>query len=246
VIVVAEGDLDLASAPALKWTVVKSFRDGYHRVVVDLSSVTFIDSTTIGVLLGILRTLRPDQRIVLGGVGEITRAVFKLARIEHAFELYPTVEAALADLGPVDREHEGMSGPVLNRTAGLVLGLASTAMPFAGSLDEQAERWLRLLRCHGTAVLVLASLGITERPLERGPATTNVPSDHSDEAAERVAEQALREAEERGARKVNTTDVLSAVLSVYGEAFERALQRHGCAGWQLRELLKLERSTTVS
>jgi anti-sigma B factor antagonist len=246
VIVAAEGDLDLASAAALKWTVVKAFASGRQRAVIDLSRVTFIDSTTIGVLVGLVRKLRPDQRLALGGVGEITRGVFRLAGIERAFKLYATVDGALADLKRVDHKEDGVSGPPLDRTAGLVLGLAGTAMPFAGSADEQAERWLRLLRSYGTAALVLASLGIGECQVDGGSESTHVPSDQSNDAAEQVAEQAVRAAAGRGAQKVDTTDLLSAVLNVYGDAFERALRRHGCEAWQLRELLELEHSAALS
>jgi anti-sigma B factor antagonist len=246
VIVAAEGDLDLASAAVLKWTVVKAFRNGRRRAVIDLARVTFIDSTTIGVLVGLVHNLRPDQRLVLGGVGEITRGVFRLAGIERAFELYPTVASALADLDQVDDKTARLTAPPLDRTAGLVLGLAGTAMPFAGSVDEQAERWLRLLRSYGTAALVLASLGISEHPVEHGTASAYVPSDQSDDVAQQVAEQAVRDAAGRRARNVDTTDLLSAVLNVYGDSFERVLRRHGCEGWQLRELLELEHSEALS
>lgn len=242
-VVSAEGDLDLASAPALKWMIVDAFKNGHDRVVIDLAGVTFIDSTTLSVLLGITRNLREGQRVVLAGVGDVTRGVLRLTGVERAFELYPTVDAALASFAcPGEEAEESRSGPPLDRTAGLVLGLATTAMPFAGSVDEQAERWLRLLRSYGTASLLLAALGITEHP----PAPDPVPGDGSrgrpDEMAAEVADEARREASVREARTVNTTDVLSAVLTVYGDSFERALRRHGCEGWQLRELLELERA----
>ena len=139
-----------------------------------------------------------------------------------------------------------MSGPALDRTAGLVLGLASTAMPFAGSTDEQAERWLRLLRSYGSAALVLAALGISEHPLEAEPERVKAASGQSDDVAEQVAEQARREAALRGAKRVETADVLAGVLAVYGQAFERVLHRHGCEAWQLRQLLELERGSMAT
>ena len=140
-----------------------------------------------------------------------------------------------------------MSGPALDRTAGLVLGLASTAMPFAGSTDEQAERWLRLLRSYGSAALVLAALGVSEHPLEAEPTErVKAPSGQSDDVAEQVAEQAGREAALRGAKRVETADLLAGVLTVYGQAFERVLHRHGCEAWQLRQLLELERGAMAT
>ena len=37
----------------------------------------------------------------------------------------------------------------LSQDAALVVALAGTAMPFAHSAEDEAERWLRALRLHG-------------------------------------------------------------------------------------------------
>ena len=97
-IVAADGDLDLATAPALKWAVVDAFHNRYDRVVVDLSEASFIDSTTIGVLLGITTRLQSGQRLVVGGASTVVREVFRYAGVERALPIYPDVEAGLAHL----------------------------------------------------------------------------------------------------------------------------------------------------
>ena len=97
-VVAADGELDLDSAPMLKWAIAESFATGRSRVVVDLSEVSFIDSTSIGVLVAIRRKLADDQRLAVGGVTGATLEVFRQAGMERAFRLYPTVEAAIADL----------------------------------------------------------------------------------------------------------------------------------------------------
>ena len=55
--------------------------------------------------------------------------------------------------------------PTLSNDAAMVLGLAGTAMPFAGSREEEAERWLRVLRLHGDVSGSLQALGIGEVPI---------------------------------------------------------------------------------
>src|SRR3954447_21050822 len=46
------GEVDLYSAPELKERVLSAIDAGKTRIVVDLSKTTFIDSTTLGVLVG--------------------------------------------------------------------------------------------------------------------------------------------------------------------------------------------------
>ena len=57
------------------------------------------------------------------------------------------------------------SGPVLAPDAAIALGIASTAMPFARTPEEEVERWLRVLRLHGQVGITLQALGVSEVPL---------------------------------------------------------------------------------
>ena len=52
------GEVDLYSAPELKEHVLAAIDAGKTRIVVDLSRTTFIDSTTLGVLVGARKRLR--------------------------------------------------------------------------------------------------------------------------------------------------------------------------------------------
>jgi hypothetical protein len=116
--------------------------------------------------------------------------------------------------------------------ATVALALAATAMPFARDADEEAERWLRILRVHGEAGVALSALGVSEAPLEEpapraaGEHTDSTASSDPD-AATRVTEQAAHLAAHRGADLLTTGDVLVAVMQVYGEHFDRVLLAHG-------------------
>lgn len=122
--------------------------------------------------------------------------------------------------------------PTLAPDAAIVLGIASTALPFACTPEDAAERWLRVLRLHGQAGAALQALGVSEGSLrtsaagERGWASPPAADDDRDALA-RVLENAVARAERRGASGVATSDVLMAVMDVYGEDFERVLQAHG-------------------
>jgi hypothetical protein len=118
----------------------------------------------------------------------------------------------------------------LTEDAAMVLAIASTAMPFAQSRDAQAERWLRALRTSGEAGIVLMSLGTSNDPGE-GTSDCAV-EDQSGRAMERdvvaaITREARLIADLRKHRAIHTTDLLDAVMDVYGPTFARALTRHG-------------------
>ena len=52
--------------------------------------------------------------------------------------------------------------PTLAPDAAMVLGIAATAIPFARTPEDEAERWLRLLRLHGEVGAVLQAIGVSE------------------------------------------------------------------------------------
>ncbi|HTZ87592.1 MAG TPA: hypothetical protein VMB05_13065 [Solirubrobacteraceae bacterium] len=140
--------------------------------------------------------------------------------------------------------------PALAPDAAMVLGIAATAIPFARTPEEEAERWLRVLRLHGEVGNALQSLGVSEDAISVHPNNGHrdpIASAGRGESAGRgdgprdvialVGEQATRIAVARGAAGVATTDVLIAVLRVYGPVFEQALRAHGTDSDEVLERL---------
>src|SRR3954468_12712850 len=119
----------------------------------------------------------------------------------------------------------------LSQDAAIVLALAETAIPFAVSVEDEAERWGRLLRLHGQVGLALQSLGGGEAPLSTIPQPHAVRGLRSrplgDDPVSDVTLAARRLAAKRGARAAATVDVLFAVIGVYGKTFDRALYIRG-------------------
>jgi hypothetical protein len=116
--------------------------------------------------------------------------------------------------------------------AAMVLGIASTAMPFARTREAQAERWLRLLRQHGEAGVALQALGVSDDAQQdaeddRADGGVDAEADPEGDVVAGVSDCAAQIALRRGAACVSTVDVLVAVIHVYGAAFDRVLRAHG-------------------
>jgi hypothetical protein len=125
----------------------------------------------------------------------------------------------------------------LSQDAALVVALAGTAMPFAHSAEDEAERWLRALRLHGQVGATLQALGVSEAPLRpeesEGHDTPPLGPDMLDEVRRRAADFAAG----RSAQTAGTTDLLFAVFDVYGELFDRTLYLRGTGREELVEKL---------
>ena len=138
--------------------------------------------------------------------------------------------------------------PTLSRDAAMVLGLAGTALPFARTREDEIERWLRVLRLHGDVASTLQSVGIGEAPLQRPHKPVSSPGiarePNGTDVVESVTEYAGRIAAEHRAATVSSTDVLRAVIDVYGEDFERVLQAYGTDRAEVLE--RLDRAAAAS
>ena len=94
------GEIDLYTAPELKRELVHAIDEGARRVVVDLSEATFIDSTTLGVLLSGIKRLRP-----LGGELAVVctdrniRKIFEITLLDRVFSIYEDRSDALSTVG---------------------------------------------------------------------------------------------------------------------------------------------------
>ncbi len=134
--------------------------------------------------------------------------------------------------------------PRLSQDAAIVLGLAGTAVVFASSRDDGAERWLRVMRLYGQVGHALQALGVPEGPLETARTSPRSLTDADDDglpSAPRIERRATELAAQRGSPVVTTVDTLFAVLEAYGAAFERALYRRGTTVDELLETLARHR-----
>jgi anti-sigma B factor antagonist len=96
-VVALRGELDVATLPSLDEALSVAVRgEGTPRVLIDLSEVTFIDSTALMRLLTAQRELdRRGGQLVLACSNPTVLRLFEVTRTDKTFEIFPTRDRAL-------------------------------------------------------------------------------------------------------------------------------------------------------
>ena len=96
-IVTVVGDADLHSAPELRDRLTDLMDDGVVHLVLDLSRTTFVDSMTLGVLLGCVKRLRAvDGSVEIVVPRADIRRIFEITMLDRVFDLRATREQVVA------------------------------------------------------------------------------------------------------------------------------------------------------
>ena len=94
------GEVDLYTAPEFKQQLLNVIAEGGKDVVVDFTDTTFIDSTTLGVLVGGVKRLRAeDGRLSLVCSDRNITKIFEITGLDRVFTIYTTRDEALATTG---------------------------------------------------------------------------------------------------------------------------------------------------
>ena len=93
------GEVDLYTAPEFKQQLLEVIGQGGKQVIVDFSDTTFIDSTTLGVLVGGVKRLRTNdgQLSLVCSDRNITK-IFEITGLDRVFTIYPTRDEAVSQL----------------------------------------------------------------------------------------------------------------------------------------------------
>ncbi len=87
-VVELRGELDLSTSEALRAELLQVIEDGCRTLVLDMSGVALIDSTGLGVLVGILkRVLQHDGEMVLQSPTRGARKVFGITGLDRVFDI---------------------------------------------------------------------------------------------------------------------------------------------------------------
>ena len=93
------GEADLYTAPELKSALSGLVENGARSVLVDLSRTTFLDSTTLGVLMGAVRKLRSrGGQIAIACSDPNIRKIFEITLLDRIFAMFDSTEAGIEHL----------------------------------------------------------------------------------------------------------------------------------------------------
>jgi anti-sigma B factor antagonist len=97
------GEVDLYTAPEFKQQLLEVVGQGGKNVVIDFTNTTFIDSTTLGVLVGGVKRLRPNggQLSLVCSDRNITK-IFEITGLDKVFPIYGTRNEAVEQIDSRD------------------------------------------------------------------------------------------------------------------------------------------------
>ncbi len=98
-IVALGGEVDIYTAPQFKECMLELLNGGVERLVIDMSGVTFIDSTALGVLIGGVRRVHgAGGSMALVVASRPVERVLTITGLDRVFTIHATREEAIQAL----------------------------------------------------------------------------------------------------------------------------------------------------
>ena len=92
-----EGEIDLHISPEVAESLRTMTAKKPNRVVVDLTKVTYLDSSGLAVLIEAMQNVQKyGGQFAVAGVQESVKHIFDIARLDQVFQIFPDVDTALA------------------------------------------------------------------------------------------------------------------------------------------------------
>ena len=91
------GEIDVYTAPDLKSVVSGMIAEGINHVIIDMTQVSYMDSSAFGVLLSALKNVKPSGGSVnLARCNASIEKILGLTKLDTIFVLHKTLEDAIA------------------------------------------------------------------------------------------------------------------------------------------------------
>jgi anti-sigma B factor antagonist len=91
------GEIDLHVSPRVALSLAQMAKKKPAKLVVDLSRVSYIDSSGLAVLIDAMQGVEEyGGMFAIAGMQETVRSIFEIARLDQVFRIFPNVDSALA------------------------------------------------------------------------------------------------------------------------------------------------------
>jgi anti-sigma B factor antagonist len=92
-----DGEIDLHVSPRVALSLAQMVKKKPAKLVVDLSRVSYIDSSGLAVLIEAMQSVEEyGGMFSIAGMQETVRSIFEIARLDQVFRIFPDVNSALA------------------------------------------------------------------------------------------------------------------------------------------------------
>jgi anti-sigma B factor antagonist len=96
-VVPLKGEIDLHVSPRVAHSLAGVAAQRPAHIVVDLTEVTFVDSSGLAVLIHGMQDVQGyGGKFAIVGLQENVRPIFEIARLDQVFQIFPTLDDALA------------------------------------------------------------------------------------------------------------------------------------------------------
>jgi anti-sigma B factor antagonist len=93
------GEVDMFTSPGLRDTLVSFFKKKVDAIVVDLTDVSFMDSSGIATLVeGLQWSRKNDRQFILAGLGDNVFNALSLTKLDHVFTIHENAGQAFEDI----------------------------------------------------------------------------------------------------------------------------------------------------
>lgn len=90
--------LTAVNAKAFKDELVELVNQGATQLVIDFDEVSFVDSSGLGALVGVLKKVGMHGELVVAGLNSDVAQMFRICRMDRVFTIYADAAAAVQAL----------------------------------------------------------------------------------------------------------------------------------------------------
>ena len=100
-ILVLRGEVDVYTAPQFREAIDKILTPGQLHLIVDMSGISYIDSSGLGILLSAIKRVRPKGGTVnLVGCNSAIDRVLRITNLNTVFNVVDTIDQVFAAIKP--------------------------------------------------------------------------------------------------------------------------------------------------